>query len=195
MDREKKILFLACYVLLAGFVVLLTKPVYLLSIIIVLVPPAFLNLYWLKKSRVKILVFSVLTAFLVAPAIELSARLANVWDVQSILYRPFGLIPLENMLFAFLNFLWVLSFYEYFIDRDTTRKISSKVKILVFIYLLSSLFIYSAFFIKKEIITLNYFSIAVPLLFVPALIIFWTKPSLLPKVVKPTLFFALVFFY
>lgn len=195
MKAYKKILFLLGYVLCAGVVVYIFKPVYLLSIILVLVPPTLINFFWLKKSKLKILTFSLTTVFIIAPAIELCARLADVWDVQSIIARPFGLIPIENMIFAFLNFVWGLSFYEYFVDGDRSKKISKKFKFLTAIYILGAIAIYTIFFINKDLVTLNYFAISIPLLIVPAILIFWHKPKLLKKTILPTLFFAIIFFY
>ncbi|MEK7634947.1 MAG: hypothetical protein AAB446_00745 [Patescibacteria group bacterium] len=195
MSSNKKILLLLGYVLVAGLFVFIFKPTYLISIILVLVPPALTNWLWLKKSKLKILIFSLTTAIIIAPAIELCARLADVWDVQSVIIRPFGLIPIENMIFAFLNFLWVLSFYEYFVDKDSSKKISPRLKLLTAIYIFGAATIYTIFFINKDLVTLNYFSISIPLLFIPAIIIFWNKPALMKKVILPTLFFALIFFY
>jgi len=195
MHLNKKILFLFGYVLLAGLAVFIFKPTYLISIILVLVPPAITNFIWLRKSKTKIFIFAFATAFIIAPAIELTARLANVWDVQSIIARPFGLIPIENMIFAFLNFLWVLSFYEYFVDKDSSKKISPKFKILLAIYIFCTAVIYTIFFINKDLVTLNYFAISIPLLIIPAILIFGKNPKLIKKVVKPTIFFAFVFFY
>jgi len=195
MRSYKKILSLFAYVLLAGFMVYIFKPVYLISIIIVLVPPAFINFFWLKKSKLKIFIFSLATGVIMAPVIELCARLANVWDVQSVISRPFGLIPIENMLFAFLNFFWVLTFYEYFVDKDRDKKISIKFKFLTVIYIFAAAVIYIVFFINKDLVTLNYFAISIPLLVIPAILIFYNKPSLIKKVILPTIFFALIFFY
>jgi hypothetical protein len=195
MKIDKKIFWLLSYVLVAGLIVYLWRPTYLISILLVLLPPSIVNFWWLKKSRLKILTFSVATVFIIAPAIELCARLAQVWDVESVIARPFGLIPIENMIFAFLNFLWGLSFYEYFVDRDTTKKISAKFKILIGIYIFSAIAIYTTYFVNKTLVTLNYFTIAIPLLILPAIIIFLNKPQLIKKVILPTLFFAIVFFY
>ena len=76
-DKKYKLLGLLSYVLIACLVVLLTKPVYLLSIIIVMLPPSIINFLWLKKSKKKILIFSITATILFAFAIELSSRLAN----------------------------------------------------------------------------------------------------------------------
>ncbi|KXK27101.1 MAG: hypothetical protein TR69_WS6001001127, partial [candidate division WS6 bacterium OLB20] len=52
----------------------------------------------------RVLVFSVITVLLFAPPVELTARLADVWDVRSDLPRLLGYVPLENMVYAFFNF-------------------------------------------------------------------------------------------
>lgn len=193
-NRRAKIIFLFFYIFFACLVVLLLKPYYLFSILIVLAPPCLLNFLWLKKSRKKVLLFSVFSTLLFAPPIELASRLANTWDVQSIFSRLFGLIPLENMLFAFINFFWVLSFYEFFIDHDRSKSISKKLKYLIGLYCLFAAIIFIFYFYDKNLISLNYFQIAVPTLIVPSAIIFIKNPRLLKKVILPTIFFAVIFF-
>lgn len=192
--KKFKLIALFSYILLACLIVYITKITYLFSILLVLVPPSIANFLWLKKSRKKVLIFSIISTLLFAFAIELSSRLANTWDVQSILPRLFGIIPLENMLFAFLNIFWVLSFYEYFVDRDTATKISGKFKYLIILFCLFSLIIFSLYFYNPDIIRLNYFVMAVIILIIPSIIIFSKRPRLLKKTILPTLFFAIVFF-
>ena len=92
--KRQRLAFLIIYVALSCILVYFWRPVYLLSITIVLVPPSIINFLWLKKSRFKILLFSTLTTLLFAPPVELAARLADAWDVQSILPRLFGIAPL-----------------------------------------------------------------------------------------------------
>lgn len=192
--KKKRLLFLGLYVLIACLAVYIFKPVYLVSIIIVLVPPAAVNFFWLKRSRAKILWFSVLTTLLFAPPVELAARLSNAWDVQSVLPRLFGIAPLENLLFAFLNFFWVLCFYEYFTDRDTDPKISSRIRIIVLGYCLLATLVFTGFFFNRNLVSLNYHTLSLIILLVPGLIIFSLKPHLLKKIWLTTLFFAFVFF-
>lgn len=192
--KKKQILILLTYVLLSCLVVYVFRPVYLLSILIVLLPPALLNFYWLQKSRAKIFFFSLFTTLLFAPPVEIMARLTNAWDVESTLPRLFGIAPLENLIFAFLNFFWVLSFYEYFIDRDTDRKISSRWRYIALAYCLLMVIVFSLFSVNRELISFNYHSLAFFILLVPGLLIFSLKPKLLIKTWLPTLFFALVFF-
>ncbi len=194
-QKKQKIILMASYVLLACIFVYLLKPVYLISIIIVLGPPSVANFLWLEESRFKIFIFSLLTTILFAPPVEIMARLANSWDVQSILPRFFGIAPLENMLFAFINFFWVISFYQYFIEEDKeNNKISPHIVWIVALYLLLSLIVYLLFFINPDIISLDYHLIALLILIVPGIIIFYKRFKLLKKTWLPTLFFAYVFF-
>ncbi|OGH11999.1 MAG: hypothetical protein A2857_05115 [Candidatus Levybacteria bacterium RIFCSPHIGHO2_01_FULL_36_15] len=192
--RKKRLLYLSVYFFLACFFVYFIRPYYIISILAVLVPPAIVNFLWIKKERAKILMFSIISVLLFAPPVELMTRLVNVWDVQSIFPRPFGLIPLENMLFAFLNFFWVLSFYEYFIDRDRTRRISKKIKYLIGLYIMFSALIFGLFFYNKNLVGANYFTLSFFVLILPSVFIFTREPFLIKKTILPTLFFAFIFF-
>jgi hypothetical protein len=98
------------------------------------------------------------------------------------------------MLFAFLNIFWVLSFYEYFVDKDTTIKISNKFKYLVILFCLFSLIIFSLYFYNSIYIKMNYFVTAIVILIIPSIIIFSKKPVLLKKTILPTFFLAIIFF-
>jgi hypothetical protein len=180
---------------MASLLVYLLKPPYYLAICMVLGVPSLFNFFLLKNGKAKILVFSFFTTFLFAPPIELMARLADAWDVASIFVRPFELIPLENMLFAFLNFFWVLSFYEYFLDTQKEKvDINKRFKILILLYLFLSIITYGVFFFNSELIKTDYHILAL-LFLVPILVILGFKmPKLIKKTLFPTIFFALVFF-
>lgn len=197
MDRSekiKKILLLASLFVAGCAIVLIFRPSYLANLFIVYTIPTALTFLWLKKSRKKVLIFALVTTLLFAVPVELVARLANAWDVQSILPRMFGIAPLENLLYAFVNFLWPLSFYELFIDKDTDGTVSKKWKYLVGMYVALSVLIFLLFFINQEIITRNYWQIAILILVVPACIIFYKNKKLVKKTIGVTIFFAMIFF-
>ncbi len=181
------------YVLLACFVVFIFKPAYLYSIIFVLTPPAVYNFLLLKKSKLKVFIFSLLSTLIFAPPLELMARLENSWDVQSVLPRFLGLVPLENMLFAFINIFWVLCFYEAFVDGDKKTPISRKFKLIVLLYFLFATLTYLLFSYRRDLVAFSYIEIGVPMLLF-AVIIFYKNPHLISKVFAPTLFFSVVFF-
>lgn len=194
-EKKFKLSILTLYVMVSSLLLYFIRPTYLLSIVIVLFPPAILNSYWVKSGSFrKILIFSTITTILFAPAVELMSVLANAWHVQSVIPRPIEYIPIENMIFAFVNFHWVLCFYEYFVDRDKKEVISQKFKYLVLLYVFFFFLVFTLYFIDKSLITLNYAIMAIPVLIVPATIIFLKNPRLLKKTFLPTLFFFYVFF-
>lgn len=196
MSRKKikQLFFISAYLLLALIFVLYLKPLYIISIIVVLGIPSIINFYWLKNSRWPVFLFSICAALLFAPPVELMARVANVWDVQSIFYRPFGLIPIENMIFAFLNFFWGLSFYKYFIDDDRPTAISNNFKYLIGLFIFFDILIYSLFFYNPSLIGANYFLIAIIILFIPGVLLLTENPKIIKKTIIPTIFFAILFF-
>jgi len=187
-------LLLFFYVLAACFFVYYFRPIYLASILIVLAPPALINFFWLKKTKNKVLIFSLLSAPLFALPLELASRLANSWDVQSILPRFLEIAPLENLLFAFLNFFWGISFYEYFINHERNKQISQRFKYLIILFIIFSVIIYSLYFLNPALISLDYYLVAIIVLLIPLTTFLIRKPKLIKKVVWPTLFFALIFF-
>ena len=192
--KTVRLLLISAYIIIAVLFVWQLRPVYLLSILIVFVPPALANFLWVNNAATKkrILLFSLLAVFLFAPPVELSARLANVWDVQSVFPRPFGLIPLENMLFAFLNFFWGLSFYSYF--TGTTVNSTSRLKYLIALFLILDLTVFGGYFLNPNIIKVSYFSLAIPVLIIPAVLLFSHFPALNRKTLPTTFFFAAVLF-
>jgi hypothetical protein len=140
------------------------------------------------------MIFSLAATLIFAPPVELALRMVDAWDVQSIFYRPFGLIPLENMLFAFLNFFWALAFYEYFVDRDTKRGVSPRFKYLVDLFIVFAVIVFGLFAFTPDLLKTSYMGMSVIILIIPALLIFWQNPHLLRKSILPTVFFAIVFF-
>lgn len=195
MNKQKRLrlFFLIVYLPLSLLIVWLLKPLYIVSILIVLAVPSLINFCWLKNSQKQILIFSLLTGILFAPPVELMARLVNVWDVDSIFYRPFGLIPIENMVFAFLNFFWVLSFYKYFIDEESKFN-NKRFKFLIILYLIFDFLIFSLYYFNPLIVGANYFTIALIILIIPGLLLFINNQKIFKKTIIPTIFFAFVFF-
>jgi len=191
--KGQKLIYLCAYILIASIIVYFLKPIYLISLLIVILPPTIANYIWLKESKRKIMIFSILATIFFAPAIELIGRLSNIWDVQTTFPKLLGLIPLENMIFAFLNFIWVLSFYEYFIDKNPSKKFSKRFTAIIFFFIFFSTITFTTFFINKNILILDYHKIAIPILLIPAIMIYAKNLHLLKKTIYPILFFCFVF--
>lgn len=192
MFYKKKILVLLLVLLLCFLIVIFSQPSYLLAIFLIMGIPAIINFYWLKNSRQRILLFSLVALILFAPPLELVSRLADAWDVNSAFSRPLGLIPWENMIFAFLNFFWGLCFYEYFIRQDKREKISPRFKWLILAYLIFGGLIFSVYFFAPQLVTWPYYYLGVGLL-IALIILGWLQKGILVKTIWPTLFFTGVF--
>lgn len=193
-DKIYKLIFLIGYLFVALTLVLVFRPIYIVSIVIVLGIPSIINFLWLKGSRWPVFIFSLLSVLLFAPPVELMARLANVWDVQSIFYRPFGLIPIENMVFAFLNFFWGLSFYKYFTEDNEPSFISKRFKYLISLYLIFDILVFSLYHYNPVLVGAGYFTIAIIILIIPGILLFINNPGLLKNTLGTTIFFAILFF-
>jgi hypothetical protein len=197
MNNLKRASLLLIYALLTSVLVFIIKPHYFYSLLIVLVPPTALNLFWINtEERKRILIFSVISLIFFAFPIELIARLNNIWDVDSIFFRPFGLIPFENMLFAFINFSWILSFDKLFFPNN--KKVSSsfhhRYRILLSLYTFLSLTIYAAYCLNPAILRLNYLYLGLPIIFIPLLLYAIFKPSLFRDTLLTTIYFAVILF-
>jgi hypothetical protein len=168
-------------------------PTYLANILIAYTAPLALTLFWLKKERGKVLVFSAVTVALFAFPLELVSRVADAWDVQSVFPRIWGLIPVENLLYAFVNFLWVLAFYECFVDRKPQSFLGRRWPYLVGIYAVFCAAVFGIFFLNPERAGVPYWGVGVGVFLVVSILLL-RKPRLLRKTILPTAFFAAAFF-
>ncbi len=103
-------------------------------------------------------------------------------------------MPLENLLFAFLNFFWVLSFYEYFVGQDRRQPRSKRMPTLLILYVILGVVVFGLFAWRPEIVSVSYALTGLLILLIPSILIFSRRPRLLPRTVLPMLFFAAVFF-
>lgn len=164
------------------------------SLLAVYALPVILNFLWLQRARLKVLVFSLATTIIFAVPVELLSRLADSWDVASSFPRLFGIVPIENLVYAFLNFLWVLSFYEYFFDHDTGRRFSSRAKYLLGLYVVLFVIAMTIFLFLSQQIIFHYWLIALMIIFIPLLLLSFLTDFKWRSFIVPTIFFAFIFF-
>ncbi len=191
-EKLKHFLVLIILFVIGILLVLLIQPTYIESIILVYFPSTIYTLGLLRKSKRKILLFALASILFILP-VELLARMTNSWDVSSIFPRLLGIAPLENIVYALVNLIYPLAFYEYFFDNDRNRNISSRWKILVTAYLILFISTFSLYFIAPDIIQFDYWMIGLAI-FIPVFILLFTqKAHILKRLVIPAVFFALMF--
>lgn len=194
MKERKLIALCAVWLPISYAAILLFKPPYLANILLVYIPVVALLLHHAKESRRRILIFSIVTVVLFAPAVELTARLANIWDVQSDFPRMLGLIPFENMVYAFFNFILGASLTEILIVNKPSATISNRFKWLILLYLLLAVVTYSLFSINPELITFSYPVIGLIFLAIPAAMILVTNKKYLNTLWLPVILLGITFF-
>ena len=195
INRKQKVLwFLLIYWLTALLSLFLWRPNYLLSIFIVLAAPTLVVWLNLKNSRGRVFTFAGLSLLLFAPPLELMARLANAWDVASVLPRLWGLAPIENLFFAWFNFWLGLSLYEFLTAGDVKGKISKKFYWLLGLYVFFFITVAVLYKINRTWITFDYYKVAILAVLIPLTFFVWWWPYLLKKSLKTTLILGAVFF-
>ncbi|MEI8361452.1 MAG: hypothetical protein WCG01_04955 [bacterium] len=197
IKKISNIAILLTYTMVSIFCVYLIKPHYFYSILLVLMPPMLLTFSWHKKHDVvEILSFSLITTLFFAVPIELIARLNNIWDVDSIFYRPFNLLPLENLLFAFINFAWVIAFDQYLFTsiKHPRQLMNKRLSFLFGLYLTLFIMTFSLFIYEPSVLNFSYFTLSLPILIFPLVFFIFKKPKLLAQSLHSTIFFAIILF-
>ncbi|MBD3280465.1 hypothetical protein GF389_02990 [Candidatus Dojkabacteria bacterium] len=194
MQTSKRIFFLFLYTLFACLIVYIARPPYSLNIVIVYAPPLLINTKWISKEKAeKLLLFALVTTVFWALPVEIISRLADSWDVASDFPRILKVAPIENLLYAFINFLWPLVFYESFIDRDKNTKIPHRFFILLMTYMVFFFTSMPILILKPTLLSLDYWIIGLLFVIGPFIILSVYMPKVLRKTIVPTLFFGIVF--
>jgi hypothetical protein len=193
-NKQKVLLFLLIYWLAALLSLFLWRPNYLFSIFIVLALPTLAVWLSLKNSRGRVFVFALFSLLLFAPPLELMARLANAWDVASVLPRLWGLAPIENLFFAWFNFWLGLSLYEFFNPEKSKGKMSKRFYWLIGLYVGFFITVAILFKINPAWVTFDYYKVAILAVLIPLTFFVWWWPALLKKSFKTTLILGTVFF-
>ncbi|MEI6887249.1 MAG: hypothetical protein WCK31_03365, partial [bacterium] len=167
-SKIKHFLVLVILFVLGLNIVILLKPSYLENILIVYLPGLIYSFFLLKKSRLKIFLFAICSILFVIP-VEILARNTNSWDVTSTLPRILGIAPTENVIYALINIIYPISFYELFYDNDRNSKVSSRWKILLLMYLLLFLITITTYLFSPSTLQISYWMLGVAIL-VPVLI-------------------------
>ena len=192
---RKKIVsfFIIVFLYLAGLcVTAITKPPYILNILIVYLPGLVYTLFLLKRSRKKIILFGLISLLFIIP-VEIIARDSNSWDVLSVFPRILGIAPIENIIYAIVNLTFPLAFYEYFYDEDRSGTLSRNWKYLFSIYcvLFASTLVW--FFNFREVFHLNYFFIGITIILPLLFALLTIKRHIIKRLLVPAVTFGAMF--
>lgn len=186
------------YVLIALYIlglifISIVKTTYLENILIVYLPGLLYSFYHLHKSRRKVFLFGLCSLLFIVP-VEILARMTDSWDVASTLPRILGIAPLENVVYALVNIIYPLAFYEVFYDGDRNRKISSRWKILIALYLTLFIVTFVTYFTNPALLNFNYWVLGA-IIIVPVLgLMLIYKRHILKRLLVPAIIFGAMYF-
>lgn len=104
-----------------------------------------------------------------------------------------GVFPLDAFFWAFLYSYLILSFYEYFFDRDRKKDVFSKKIKYLFYIILAILLLFSVIYLfnKELLVTSHFFIFFIVIAFVlPILTILYKYPALFPKIAFQSIYFS-----
>ncbi|MCJ7739972.1 hypothetical protein MUP32_01480 [Candidatus Microgenomates bacterium] len=140
------------------------------------------------KNVTRIALFSLIFTIPVTLAFDYIMQVSEIWTVDTIFdFKFFGIVPIEQFIWAFLYMYLSIMYYKYFLDKKTKKHVGFRDKKLA-ISSLSWLF-----GIMSVLLILLSFGIVVPylyiiigiLLFIVQLIIFFKyHPKLAPKILE-----------
>jgi len=172
--------------IIAAISSLFTRPPAIMSIVLFLIIP---SIYLSFKGKIyikKVLYFSVLISILTMIFIDYIAHFTGDWLIPSTIFsfKILGLVPIENIFWAFFSVYFILIFYEYFINKHKDKKVINPKMIYLFSAILF-IFIIFLFFLFNNPSFLNipyfYFWWGLILMALPVSLIFFIKTRTIAK--------------
>jgi len=159
------------------------------------IPCLYLSLRVTPSLVLKSLVFSSVFSLPLGIFVDYIVTADNGWAVPfSIFPKIFSIVPVEDLLFAFLFTYLSVVFYEYFVDKGRNHIIESRLHYLVWISIyVTALFSFAYYFFRGALILpYAYLITGIIFLFAPLVYIFLKYPRLLRKYIPVFLYFLLI---
>lgn len=141
----------------------------------------------------KTLIFSAIFSIPFGLVVDYIATTDRAWYVPSTVFpfRLFGVVPVEDLVWAFFITYSAVIFYEHFLDKGKVELVDKKMKYLVlpFIALLITFFLVYLFKSDLLILPYAYFWVGALLFVLPAITFLSFFPRLLSKYVKTGSYF------
>lgn len=198
MSKIPDLLLLCFFLVLSRVLSLFLNASFLLSTLLFFGLPA-LYLTWKIKNKVTIKKAFIFGSLSLIPIfmLDLIALLNQAWFVPSSTFpfRIFNIVPLEDVIWAFLLVYTIILFYEFFLDRGKNLSLIKKpmkgfIFFFVFLAILAIIFLY----LNPSLLHISYFYLYSGLIFVflPTLIFIIRYPHLILKFLKVGVYFFIL---
>jgi hypothetical protein len=127
------------------------------GLLCLLVPSIYLALRE-KKNLVKIAIGVLLIGGIVGFIFDFIVTYNQGWEVIRLVFpwKIFGVLPWDDLFGWMLMTLFILVFYEHFLDDEKNRRISENLKFVLIPFLIIFLLVISLFFFKPDILRIPY---------------------------------------
>jgi len=201
-DKKRHLIFLIFVLGVAIVLCLLFRNIPILNSTLfatttVLILPALLLFLLERKNTKKIILGTLIFGPLFGLILEFMAELNQDWMVGQLItgIKILNFLPLENIIGHFAMAFLIFTFYEHFLSETKTREISKKILLPTILALIVNIFIFTIYFINKELLIFNYSYLIMGIIaIIPLVIIVLKNPKLLNKLLHLVLFFAPLFF-
>jgi len=202
IDNKKRVIALfILWPIVATLLSFVLKTNALGSVVLFLIIPSIYLSFLLKKSVKKVLLFSLVTSVPVIIVVDYIAHATKQWLVPNSVFalRILGLIPLEDIIWAFFSVFCVVMFYEYFLEPHHETKIwRPRMNVLTAIFIGLLVVFLLCYLLAPSILLIPYAYLwmGIVVIFIPTIIEIFRKPILLPKLlVVGAYFFYLELLY
>lgn len=144
----------------------------------------------------KTFVFSLILSTPLGIIIDYLAAMDKSWFVPTtdFPFRLFGVIPIEDLIWAFFLIYSIVIFYEHFLDKGKHELIDKKMKYLVWLIVMVVLVFFVIMLTQPELLAIPYayFWGGIVLLILPTITFLSFFPRLISKYVKTASYFFLL---
>jgi len=192
----KELTILLLYFIVTAFIIVYIGANYLVTVLLLWgIPSIYISI---RKPEIirKTFLYSIFFALPITFLVDYLAHVNLSWYVPSVIgIRILDTFPIDEFTWGFFYVYFIVSFYEYFFDRDRNKNIFSHNTIRLFYIISLALFAFGLLFIvNKELLVIKFFYILFILfvILIPSSIILYKYPTLFQKIVLQGLYFFIL---
>lgn len=180
-------------------IIIYFKVNFLTSTILFFVIPSIYLFIRKPKSIKRIFLASFLFGILFGFIFDFLAEINDAWSwspIKGLVFpdKILGIVSIDVMIWFFFWVFLIVVFYEHFIERDRSDKISPNFKYAFYPGIIVFVLVLMVFFINPEILKVDYAYLFLGLFaLIPFIILVFRKPALLGKFVKVSAFFFFLY--
>lgn len=160
------------------------------------IPSAYLAIRQ-RKNYKKLLIATVLLGGIFGSVFDFIETLNKAWIVNRLVFtwKIFGILPIDDVIGFFLMTLFIIVFYEHFLDDEKNKKISPYLMFGLAPAVILALFTIVAYLTDPKLLVLPYAYLVGGSIFIIFPIIYsFLRPQLLSKFLKTAAFFFVIWF-